>query len=219
MLLFYALVTDFLNNRCEPSLLVSLFLAVFKHFTSHQEFQGTWYYPESKVSSHACLSHSKISWPFISFFSLLFMILSTKSPLFISWWVLMLFKSSVLWLKFWVIVGASLVAEAVKTPPVMQETQVQSLGWEDPLEKGMVTYSSILPWRILWTDETGGLQSMRSFNSLFLCLKFGVLAFEMDMCTYIHKIWHLISGASLNLQSLRSMKPLLQSSDFKYGMV
>ena len=41
----------------------------------------------------------------------------------------------------------------------MQQTQVQSLGWEDPLEKGMVTHSSILAWRIPWTEEPGGLQS------------------------------------------------------------
>ena len=44
----------------------------------------------------------------------------------------------------------------------MQETQVQSLGWEDPLEKGMATHSSILAWRIPWTEEPGGLQSMES---------------------------------------------------------
>jgi len=44
----------------------------------------------------------------------------------------------------------------------MQETQVLSLGWEDPLEEGMATHSSILAWRILWTEETGGLQSMGS---------------------------------------------------------
>ena len=44
----------------------------------------------------------------------------------------------------------------------MQETQVQSLGWEDPQEEGMATHSSILAWRISWTEETGGLQSMGS---------------------------------------------------------
>ena len=44
----------------------------------------------------------------------------------------------------------------------MQETRVQSLGWEDPLEKGMTTHSSILPWEIPWTEETGRLQSMGS---------------------------------------------------------
>ena len=49
---------------------------------------------------------------------------------------------------------------SVKNPPVMQETQVQSLGWEDPLEKEMATHSSILAWRIPWTVELGGLQSV-----------------------------------------------------------
>ena len=55
---------------------------------------------------------------------------------------------------------ASLVAQMVKNLPAMQETQVQILGQEDPLEKGMVTHSSILAWRIPWTEEPGGLQSM-----------------------------------------------------------
>ena len=50
----------------------------------------------------------------------------------------------------------------VKNLPAMQETWVRSLGWEDPLEKGMATHSSILAWRILWTEEPGGLQSMGS---------------------------------------------------------
>ena len=50
----------------------------------------------------------------------------------------------------------------VKNLPAMQETQVQSLGWEDPLEKGMATHSSILAWRIQWTEELGGLQSIGS---------------------------------------------------------
>ena len=57
---------------------------------------------------------------------------------------------------------ASLVAQMVKNPPAMQETQVWSLGWEDPLEKEMATHSSILAWRIPWTEEPGGLQSMGS---------------------------------------------------------
>ena len=49
--------------------------------------------------------------------------------------------------------------------PAMQETQVQSLGGEDPLEKGMVTHSGILAWRILWTEESGELQSIRVAKS------------------------------------------------------
>ena len=52
--------------------------------------------------------------------------------------------------------------QMVKNLPAMQETQVQSLGQEDPLEKGMATHSSILAWRIPWTEEPGGLQSMGS---------------------------------------------------------
>ena len=48
----------------------------------------------------------------------------------------------------------------VKNLPAMQETRVRALGREDPLEKGMATHSSILAWRIPWTEESGGLQSM-----------------------------------------------------------
>ena len=55
---------------------------------------------------------------------------------------------------------AFLVAQMVKNPPAMQETWVHSLGWEDPLEEGMATHSSILAWRIPWTEEPGGLQSI-----------------------------------------------------------
>ena len=52
---------------------------------------------------------------------------------------------------------ASLVAHVVKNLPAMQETQVQSLSRDDPLEEGMVTHSSVLAWRISWTEEPGGL--------------------------------------------------------------
>ena len=55
---------------------------------------------------------------------------------------------------------ASLAAQMVKSLPAVQETWVQSLGWEDPLEEGMATHSSILAWRIPWTEEPGRLQSM-----------------------------------------------------------
>ena len=55
---------------------------------------------------------------------------------------------------------SSLVAQAVKNLPTMQETWVQSMGREDPLEKGKANYSSILAWRITWTEEPSGLQSM-----------------------------------------------------------
>ena len=49
-----------------------------------------------------------------------------------------------------------------KNPPAMQETLIPFLGWENPLEEGMATHSSILAWRIPWTEEPGGLQSMGS---------------------------------------------------------
>ena len=54
------------------------------------------------------------------------------------------------------------MAQTVKNLPAMQETPVRFLGWEDPLEKGMATQSSMLAWRIPWIEEPGGLQSMES---------------------------------------------------------
>ena len=58
--------------------------------------------------------------------------------------------------------GFSLVAQLVKSLPAIQETQVQSLGGEDPLEKERAAHSSFLDWKIPWTEESGGLQSMGS---------------------------------------------------------
>ena len=63
-----------------------------------------------------------------------------------------------------VIPCASLVAQRLKRLPAMRETWVRSLGWEDPMEKEMATHSSILAWRILWTEEPGGLQSTGSLS-------------------------------------------------------
>ena len=59
-------------------------------------------------------------------------------------------------------IRASLAAQIVENLPAVQETWVWSPGWEDPLEKGMATHSSILAWRIPWTEKPGGLQSMGS---------------------------------------------------------
>ena len=56
--------------------------------------------------------------------------------------------------------GASLAAQTVKCLPTMREPRVRSLGLEDPLEKEMATYSSILAWKIPWTEEHGRLQSV-----------------------------------------------------------
>ena len=67
-----------------------------------------------------------------------------------------------MWSKF----GASLVAQMVKNLPVIQETQVQSLGWEDPLEKEMATNSNILAWRIPWTEKPGRPHSLWGYKEL-----------------------------------------------------
>ena len=83
----------------------------------------------------------------------------------------LLIRTSVLWdsglnvmtsFNLFVSFNASLMAQRVKNLPAMQETQVQSLGQEDSQEKKMATHSSILAWRIPWTEEPGGLQSMGS---------------------------------------------------------
>ena len=68
---------------------------------------------------------------------------------------------------------ASLVVQRLKRLPPMQETQVRSLGWEDPLEKEMVTHSSILAWRIPWTEKPAGLfiQNMSIDYSVRHCFK------------------------------------------------
>ena len=85
--------------------------------------------------------------------SLIFSMVFLVSILFIS---TLIFVISFLLTLGW----AFLVAQMIKNLPTMQETQVGFLGWEDLLEKGMATHSSILAWRIPWTEETGGLQSI-----------------------------------------------------------
>ena len=57
------------------------------------------------------------------------------------------------------------MAQLVKNLPAMQETQVQSLGWEDPLEEGLATHSSILAWRILCTEEPGGEVDLKKLDT------------------------------------------------------
>ena len=74
----------------------------------------------------------------------------------------------------------SLVVQMVKNLPAMQETWVQSLGQEDPLEKGMATHSSVLVWRIPWTKEPGELQSM------------GLQRVRHDWASYTHTVAVLI---------------------------
>ena len=82
-----------------------------------------------------------------------------KEYLRVSCWIFFLF---VFFFFSKTILGASLVDQIVKNPPAVEETRVQFLGWEDTLEKGMFTHSSIFPWRIPWTEEPGGLQFVGS---------------------------------------------------------
>ena len=69
-----------------------------------------------------------------------------------------------------------MMTRTAKSPPAMQETQVGSLSWKDPLEKGMATHTGILAWRSPWTEKPGGLPSMgtRTFTScriyMYICM-------------------------------------------------
>ena len=111
--------------------------------------------PSSKGTAH-CLTMSSCSWPFSPCLFLWVSMRNVKGNLNIRCSMSQLKVPSFLNLT------ASLVTQVVKNLPAMQETWVRSLGWEDPLEKEMTTHSSILAWRIPWTEEPGGLQSMGS---------------------------------------------------------
>ena len=82
----------------------------------------------------------------------------------------------------------------VKNLPAMWETWVQSLGWEDPLENGTVTHCSILAWRIPWTEEPGGLQSMGSQRVRYNWATFTFIMLSFD---FLHKLHLLISYVAL----------------------
>ena len=92
-------------------------------------------------------------------------------------------------INFW----ASLVAQRLKRLPPMQETQVRSLGWEDPLEKEMVTHSSIFAWRIPWTEKPGMLQStgsQRVRRDWATSLTHSTINFHPSFLTYRWAAWN-----------------------------
>ena len=98
----------------------------------------------------------------------------------------------------------------------MKETCIQSLGWEDPLEKGMATYSSILAWEIPWTEELGGLQSIGSqgvrlkWLSMHACtLKFRKVEKFAQNCTVSDKTFKLV-------KYLSDLKPLFSTTVLYY---
>ena len=92
-----------------------------------------------------------------------------------------------IYILFIYVSGDSLVAQTVKNPPTMQETQVQSLGQEDLLEKEMTPHSSIPSWRIPWTEEPGGLQSMGSqrVGHISATITFTRVCVCVCMCVYV----------------------------------
>ena len=92
-------------------------------------------------------------------------------------------------------IGAFLVAQMVKNLPAGQETQVQSLGWEDPLEKEMATHSRILAWRVPWTEDLGGLHSM------------GLQSVRHDWATNTHSLGYLLQLFAQSPQ----LKPTVES--------
>ena len=100
---------------------------------------------------------------------------------------------------------ASLVAQLVKNLPAMQETRVPSLGWEDPLEKGMAIHSSILAWRISWTEEPGKLQSIgrkKSDTTEWLTLSLFPTYKLNFLCCFENHLWLLITWLQCNCVDL-----------------
>ena len=125
-----------------------------------------------------------------------------------------------------------LVVQTVNNLPAMRETQVWSLGQEDPLEKGMATHSSVLVWRISWTEEPGGLQSMGSqrvgqgwaaniptFKRVLTFLRYGnqtLLVFSFPYHTHpVYKIFECTAGCTKNLDK-RSGSCLSKIDQLKY---
>ena len=94
---------------------------------------------------------------------------------------------------------ASLMTQMVKKLLALQETWVQSLGWEDPLEAGMATYSSIPAWRIPWTEEPGGLQSMESQSDMTEWLS------TVHSTSHLKHFFWMLNGASLVAQIVKRL--------------
>ena len=110
----------------------------------------------------------------------------------------------------------------VKRLPTMQETQVQSLGWEDPLEKEMATPSSILAWKIPWMEEPGGLQSMGSQRVghnwvTSLLLAFWAIKLSISFQCWLVSEFPLIDCIGVGLVPLRYVPLFQDNSEFEWG--
>ena len=117
---------------------------------------------------------------------------------------------------FWLFLSTSLVAQMVKCLPTMQETRVQSLGLEDPLEKEMATHSSILVWKIPWTEKPGWLLSMGSQRvghdwvtslSIYHCL----------CCDQLFKRFVVVSAISTTLWTNKKWLHFAQVASVQFG--
>ena len=97
--------------------------------------------------------------------------------------------------------GASLVAQLVKNPPAMQESWVQSLGWESPLEKGTATHSSILTWRIPWTTACGVAKSWTQLSDFH---------FSYWLLEVVYNFWLTIFRL-LNIKCYEYLLPIYNS--------
>ena len=117
----------------------------------------------------------------------------------------------------------SLVAQMVRNLPAVLENWVWFLGWEDPLEKGMATHSSILAWRILWTQELGGLQS-RVSQRVGRCWETNTSTFfhthewlvEVTLVQHFWKaFWEYVSSTERGPYILYSVKPISGNSSLE----
>ena len=95
------------------------------------------------------------------------------------------------------IIWASLVAQSVKNLPAVEETQVRSLDREDPLDKEVATHSSILVWKISWTEEPGGLQSMLKNNNYYLLTSYYKLETVLGILHIVFIIIKVFQSSSL----------------------
>ena len=109
---------------------------------------------------------------------------------------------------------APLVAQMIKCLPAMQETRVRSLGWEDPLEKGMATHSRILAWRIPWTEESGryGPEGRKELDT-WACLHFLFAFMWVTCCSWI---WVNI-GLPWRLRDLPAMQEMQKTWGLSLG--
>ena len=117
------------------------------------------------------------------------------------------------------LLGTSLVAQTLKSLPTMRETRVQSLGWEDLLEKEMATHSSILAWKIPWTEKPGRLQSLESQRvghdwATSLSLSFQQIELlKLDTHMYKNEVSVLLNTIRASLVAQLVKNPLVNAGD------